>query len=70
MSPRIRKLVGAVLLLALIIVYSFIVIAVAAVMQVHAANKLAELLFYIVAGLLWTIPAGAIIWWMQRSPPG
>lgn len=69
MPPRIRKLVGAVSLLALIVVYSFLALAVAAVMQMHTTSKLAELVFYLAAGLLWTIPAGAIIWWMQSSPP-
>ena len=69
MTIRTRKLVGATTLLALIIVYSFLVVAVAAVMQVQQANKVAELAFYIVAGLLWTIPAGVIIKWMQQSEP-
>jgi len=65
-----RKLAGAVALLALIVVYSFLAIAVAAVLQMQTTSKLVELAFYTVAGLLWTVPAGAIIWWMQRSPPG
>lgn len=69
MTPRMRKLAGAVALLVLIIVYSFLAIAVAAVMQVQQVNKAAELAFYVVAGLLWTLPAGIIIKWMQRSGP-
>lgn len=68
MTIRTRKLVGAVSLLALIVVYSMLAVAVAAVLQMHTTSKLVELGFYIVAGLLWTLPAGAIIWWMQRSP--
>ena len=27
----------------------------------------AEILYYIIAGLAWVIPAGAIIWWMQKE---
>ena len=69
LTVRTRKLIGAVALLALIIIYSFLAIAVAAVLQMQTTSKPVELIFYIVAGLLWTIPAGAIIWWMQRSPP-
>ena len=69
LTVRTRKLIGAVELLALIIIYSFLAIAVAAVLQMQTTSKPVELIFYIVAGLLWTIPAGAIIWWMQRSPP-
>ena len=30
------------------------------------ANKAVELLYYVVAGTLWVVPAGAIIWWMQQ----
>ncbi len=72
MSIRTRKLVGTVLLLILIVVYSFAAVAVAITMQLQNANKLAELIYYVVAGTLWVIPAGAIIWWMQQpenQPP-
>ena len=33
------------------------------------SSKLAELAFYIVGGLLWVIPAGLLIRWMQRPDP-
>lgn len=70
MSPRLRKLAGAIALLALIAVYSLLVLAVAVVLQMSAASKLVELVFYLVAGLLWTLPAGWIIYWMQQTPRG
>jgi len=63
---RTRKLVGTVALLVLITVYSLAVVTVAIVMQIQNASKVAELVFYVVAGTLWVIPAGALIWWMQR----
>jgi hypothetical protein len=66
MSVRVRKLVGAVALLVLVTVYALAAMMVAAVMQMHTTSKLAELAFYVLAGLLWTLPAGWIIWWMQR----
>lgn len=66
MTIRTRKFVGAVAILALIGVYALLVVAVAAVLQVQGASKLTELGFYIIAGLLWTLPAGWIIYWMQR----
>lgn len=66
MTQRQRKLIGTVAMFALIIVYAFIALAVAVVLQVREANKLAELLFYIVAGLLWVLPAGVLIKWMQK----
>lgn len=67
MSIRQRKLLGAIALLVLIAVYCVLAVSVAVIMQVRGAGGIAELIFYIVAGLLWTIPAGVIIKWMQRS---
>lgn len=66
MTQRQRKLIGTIAMFALIIVYAFIALAVAVVLQVREANKLAELLFYVVAGLLWVLPAGVLIKWMQK----
>jgi peptidoglycan/LPS O-acetylase OafA/YrhL len=67
MNPRMRKLVGAILLLLVIAVYSLVAMAVAIILQVNEANKTIELIYYVVAGLLWVLPAGLIIKWMQKS---
>lgn len=67
MTPRIRKLVGAILLLVVIAVYSLGAMLVAVILQVNEANKSIELLYYVVAGLLWVLPAGVIIKWMQKA---
>ena len=66
MTQRKRKLAGAVALLLLISVYAMLALAIAIVLQVHEASKLAELAYYVVAGLLWVLPAGVIISWMQK----
>lgn len=66
MTIRTRKLIGTVALLALIIVYALLAMAVAIILQKQTENKLVELAYYVLAGTLWTIPAGAIIWWMQQ----
>lgn len=66
MTPRIRKLVGAILLLVVIAVYSLGAMLAAVILQVNEANKSVELLYYVVAGLLWVVPAGLIIQWMQK----
>lgn len=65
MTIRTRKFIGAIALLVLITVYSFAAMMVAIALQVNA-SKWVEVIYYIVAGLAWTIPAGAIIWWMQQ----
>jgi peptidoglycan/LPS O-acetylase OafA/YrhL len=66
MRQRQRKLVGTIALLALIGFYALIALAVAVVLQVQNANKVAELVYYVVAGLLWVLPAGVLITWMQK----
>lgn len=66
MTPRIRKLVGAILLLIVIAVYSLLAMLTAVILQVNEASGGVELLYYVVAGLLWVIPAGFIITWMQK----
>jgi uncharacterized protein DUF2842 len=66
MTQRKRKLIGTIALLALIMVYALLALAVAIVLQVRDANKIAELIYYVVAGLLWVVPAAWLISWMQR----
>lgn len=67
MTPRTRKLVGTVALIAMITVYAFIALGVAVVLQVSNSSKIVELAFYVIAGLLWVLPAGILIKWMQKS---
>lgn len=65
MTMRMRKLVGAVLLLLFLAVYALIAMLVAVALQVNG-SKIAELIYYLVAGLLWVLPAAWLIKWMQQ----
>ena len=65
MNIRTRKFIGAIGLIVFLFVYSLMAMLVAVALQVNA-SKLVEVLYYIIAGLAWVVPAGAIIWWMQR----
>jgi len=67
MNIRMRKLVGTVLLMVMIIVYALIAMAVAVALEVNTTSKFVELAFYAVAGLLWVVPAAVIIKWMSRE---
>jgi predicted membrane channel-forming protein YqfA (hemolysin III family) len=73
MTGRNRKLVGTVLMLILVVVYSLLAMGVAMVLQVNNASKTVELAYYVVAGLLWVLPAALLISWMGRpdhpAPP-
>jgi type IV secretory pathway protease TraF len=68
MRMRTRKLFGTIALLAFVIVYAFAAMMVAIALQVNA-SKFGEVIYYVVAGLAWVVPAGAIIWWMQKPDP-
>lgn len=66
MNIRTRKLIGTIVLMLFLAVYALLAMAAAIVLQVHEASKLVELAYYVVAGLLWVIPAAGVIWWMGR----
>ncbi|MEZ5901004.1 MAG: DUF2842 domain-containing protein [Hyphomicrobiaceae bacterium] len=66
MTQRQRKFAGAILLILLITVYALLALAVAVVLQIRQANGFVEFAYYVVAGLLWVLPAGALIKWMAK----
>ena len=66
MTMRTRKLVGAILLMLFLAGYAVVTVSVAVVLQVRNASGLVEVLFYVVAGLAWVIPAALLIRWMER----
>ena len=65
MTLRTRKLVGTVALLVFLAVYAFLAMLVAVAIQV-VGSKVGELLFLVVAGLAWVLPAGWLVRWMQK----
>jgi Protein of unknown function (DUF2842) len=70
MPIRTRKLLGTIALLIFIIVYVLLAMSVAVVLQVRGVGTLGELAYYIVAGLIWVLPAGLIVQWMAKTPGG
>ncbi len=65
MPIRLRKLIGAVARLALVIVWSLLAMAIAQP-ALASANGLVAALYYVVAGLGWVLPAMPLITWMSR----
>lgn len=65
MTQRNRKLAGTLMLLLLVMVYALLALAAAIVLQVNA-SKSVELAYYVVAGLLWVLPAAWLIKWMSK----
>ena len=67
MSPRIKKLIGTILILLWIPVYAFFAMGVAVHLLPHAGVVVA-FLFYAIAGTLWAVPVGLLFPWMMREP--
>lgn len=67
MPDSLRKLIGTVLLLVIVAVYSLVMMVVAERTLPHA-GPVAQLMFYAIAGLAWVPLAAFVVWWMYRSP--
>ncbi|MBA5776125.1 DUF2842 domain-containing protein [Stappia sp. F7233] len=66
MRPSFRKFVGMVVLVVFVITYAFVAMVIGD-LTLQQASTAVRFLYFAVAGLAWTIPAGAIIWWMERK---
>jgi hypothetical protein len=65
MRQRVRKLVGTIVLVVFIVFYALTAMTIASA-KVPGMSGWAQLVFFVVAGLAWVIPAGALVSWMQR----
>jgi hypothetical protein len=65
MKIRTRKLIGAFALLALVAMWSLLAMALAQSVLTDI-NGLVAVIFYVVAGLGWVLPAMLLIKWMAR----
>jgi len=65
MPIRLRKLIGGVALIVLVVGWSLIAMALAQ-LPVIKANGVVEVIYYVVAGLGWVLPAMPLIKWMSK----
>ena len=65
MTNRTRKFFGAIILLAFLAVYATLAMAIGA-SQIIIESKSMQWLYFLVAGLLWVLPAGLLVRWMQK----
>ena len=65
MRQRTRKLIGTVFIAVFVPVYCLVVMTIAA-MRLPGTSTLTQTVFFAIFGLLWVIPAGFVIRWMQR----
>lgn len=63
MHPRLKSLIGAILLVILVIVYALLA-TIVAVAQLAESGPLVHLAYFLLSGLLWVLPAMVIVKWM------
>jgi hypothetical protein len=63
-----RKLIGTIALLALVVVWSLLAMALAQSVLVQSRPALA-FAYYVIAGLGWVVPAMPLVAWMCRLTP-
>jgi len=68
MTVRVRKLIGTVALLTLVVVWMLLAMALAQALA-FSGNRLLEIAYYVAAGLGWVLPAMPLISWMSRPRP-
>jgi Protein of unknown function (DUF2842) len=68
MTIRVRKLIGSLALLVLIVAWTMLSMALAyAVFRVE--NPILAAVYYVVAGIGWVLPAMPLVSWMLRPDP-
>jgi len=62
---KMRKLAGLLMLLLLVVIYSFGAMLIA--VHLLPESRMAEFVYYPVVGILWIFPAMKIVKWMQPA---
>jgi hypothetical protein len=65
-SPKFKKLVGAVVIIIWIPVYALFAMGIGVHLLPHA-SALAEFVYYALSGTLWIVPIGLMLPWMHRE---
>ena len=67
MPVRVKKLIGTIVLILLVTIYAVFATAFAS-LYLKQSSGWVHLLYFLVTGLLWVIPAMFLIRWMEREP--
>jgi len=65
MHIRLRKFIGALALFILVITWALVAMAMAQLPAIRE-NAAASMLYYVIAGLGWVVPALPLVRWMSR----
>ncbi len=66
MNPRIKTLIGSIILVAMMGLYALIAVTVASA-RLAESSGMVHLAFFAVTGLLWIVPAMGLVSWMMRD---
>lgn len=69
MPVRLKKLIGTVVLVVLVVVYALVASAFA-VARLGEAGPVAHLIYFFTTGILWIVPAMFVIRWMITPSRG
>ena len=64
-----RKLIGTLAIVVVLALYAILALTVAIKLEFTTTGKFVAYAYYVIAGLLWVVPVGLIIWWMEKRPP-
>lgn len=67
MPVRLKKLIGTVLIVALVVTYALVATTIATY-RLAESDWWIHLLYFILTGVLWVAPAMLLIRWMERPP--
>lgn len=69
MPVRVKKLIGTVILVVLVVVYALVASAIA-VARLGESGPVVHLIYFFTTGILWIVPAMFVIRWMVRPSAG
>ena len=69
MPVRLKKLIGTVLIIALVVIYALVATTIASYRLADSAWYV-HLIYFLFTGVLWVAPAMLVIRWMERPPKG
>ncbi|ODA68555.1 hypothetical protein A7A08_00384 [Methyloligella halotolerans] len=68
MTRPVRKFFGVIALVSFVLIYVLIAAAIGSG-RILEAPTLVKFGYFLVAGILWVLPAGLLIRWMQKPDP-
>lgn len=69
MRRRVRKFIGAAVMLGFVMVYAACAMVSAETRPVREAPGVVQAIFYAIVGLAWIMPLMPLIAWMERPDP-